>query len=453
MNTHRAQFGFLSSGPAARRGTLASVRRTAFTLIEMLVALVILVIMMGAIGEVFHLAGHSVRVGQATLGTMAQVRVIEHQMAADIHEMDTTGYLVVRQRQYAPTWNPASVQYQPGDEVAYGSTYYVCTAPNTSNVSNTPATLATDHIDWNQLTGAVGTIPIWRADQLAFMANGNFHSRSGDTHGDINNALSANTAMIWYGQMAVSYGNTYPVTPTYPGWPAYFAQSTVLATGTPPTGLTAGQLTLGRMVTLLVPNGGTGTAYSGYPANLVTTNFPGPTASGNISYGSGSATAYLTSCRLDAAAYSAAQAGAYAASQTGVTNLANVANDFCFRYATVNSPGASSVAGPVAGAFRMQPVLMQGVCSLAIDVGLPVATPPGTIDWYGISGASLNPTLYPLNADIGSTTGHLDTAAFVFTPASKPDWPVALRITYMVTDPADQLSGPLTITQIVHLPQ
>ena len=163
------------------RGPAGGTRR-AFTLIEMLVALVILVIMMGAIGEVFHLAGHSVRFGQATLSTMAQVRVIEHQIATDFHEMDTNGFLVIRQRVYAPSWDGNSIHYNPGDEVNYNGTYYVCSAPNISNINNNPQALSIKNIDW-QVIGSGNSIPPWRADQISFIANGNFHSRTGNTSG------------------------------------------------------------------------------------------------------------------------------------------------------------------------------------------------------------------------------------------------------------------------------
>ena len=456
--------------------------RRAFTLIEMLVALVILVIMMGAIGEVFHLAGHSVRFGQATLSTMAQVRVIEHQISTDFHEMDTNGFLVIRQREYAPSWDGPAVppgtptQYNPGDEVIYNSALYVCTSPNVSNL-NTPAVLAQEGIDWQAIantstnpwtpTTTTPTVPFWRADQISFIANGNFHSRAGNTQGATNSPLSSNSAIIWLGQMAVSYGSTAPLdagnaatTQDEQGWPAYFPETSEVSPGTPPTGLTAGSLTLGRVVMLLVPNNLTPTGTSS-GENLITGI--GPAATGNASYGTGSATVYATSSRLDAMEYSAAQAIAYATSQATSSALGNVADNFCFRYSTVQSPGDASVAGPIAGAFRMQPILMPGVCSFAVDVGstssneystgTSTTTTPQTLYWFGPRAITPGPngSTGPFLASDSNHPG--DSDVFVFTPANKQAWPVALRITYLVTDPADQLNGPLTVTQIVHLPQ
>jgi prepilin-type N-terminal cleavage/methylation domain-containing protein len=449
--------------------------RRAFTLIEMLVALVILVIMMGAIGEVFHLAGHSVRFGQATLSTMAQVRVIEHQISTDFHEMDTNGFLVIRQREYAPSWDGNSIHYNPGDEVNYNGTLYVCSAPNISNTNNNPQALALKNIDWQPI-GSGNSIPPWRADQISFIANGNFHSRAGNTSGGINTQLSSNSAMIWLGQMAVSYGSNAPLdannaatTPTELGWPAYFPEgsssggsgNTYVQPGTPPTGLNAGSLTLGRVVMLLVPNGGN-FAYPGDLINTFQNNVPGPSATGSASYGSGSTTVYATSSRLDAMEYSAAQAIAYATSQATSNSLGNVADNFCFRYSTVQSPGDASVAGPIAGAFRMQPILMPGVCSFAVDVGstspteystsTSTSTNPQSLYWFGPDAIAPGST-GTVGPVIASDNGHSDNDVFVFTPFNKAAWPTALRITYLVTDPADQLNGPLTVTQIVHLPQ
>ena len=466
MRYGQPQSDFLT-GPAG--GT-----RRAFTLVEMLVALAILVIMMGAIGEVFHLAGHSVRFGQATLSTMAQVRVIEHQISTDFHEMDTNGFLVIRQRNYVPSWDPNSVQYNPGDEVAVGGAVYICTSPNVSKAGNNPQTLAQKSIDWRPLGNT--EIPIWRADQISFIADGNFHSRAGNTQGATNTLLSSNSALIWLGQMAVSYGNTgsptlldaanAATTSTKLGWPAYFPEGTssggtYVQPGTPPTGLTAGSLTLGRAVMLLVPNNLTpqGTPSTGNE-NLITGI--GPAATGNASYGTGSVPVYATSSRLDAIEYSAAQAIAYATSQAASNALGNVADNFCFRYSTVQSPGDASVAGPIAGAFRMQPILMPGVCSFAVDVGstssneystsTSTTTIPQTLYWFGPDAITPGST-GTAGPVIGGDGSHRDNDVFVFTPANKQAWPVALRITYLVTDPADQLNGPLTVTQIVHLPQ
>ena len=451
--------------------------RRAFTLIEMLVALVILVIMMGAIGEVFHLAGHSVRFGQATLSTMAQVRVIEHQISTDFHEMDTNGFLVIRQREYAPSWDGNSIHYNPGDEVNYNGTLYVCSAPNISNINNNPQALSIKNIDW-QVIGSGNSIPIWRADQISFIANGNFHSRAGNALGATNTLLSSNSALIWLGQMAVSYGSTAPLdagnattTPNELGWPAYFPEGSssggsgnaYVQPGTPPTGLNAGSLTLGRVVMLLVPNNLTP---QGTPSNPISENLItgiGPAATGNASYGTGgSVTVYATSSRLDAIEYSAAQAIAYATSQAASNALGNVADNFCFRYSTVQSPGDASVAGPIAGAFRMQPILMPGVCSFAVDVGstspteystsTSTSTNPQSLYWFGPDAIAPGST-GTVGPVIASDNGHSDNDVFVFTPFNKAAWPTALRITYLVTDPADQLNGPLTVTQIVHLPQ
>ncbi|HMD55055.1 MAG TPA: type II secretion system protein, partial [Phycisphaerae bacterium] len=170
--------------------------RRAFTLMEMLVALSILIIMMGAIGEIFRIAGNASASGQAMLNVMASVRVAQGQMAQDIGGLNTSGYLAIRQRWFIPVWQQ-NYQYQVGDEVVNTSsilsseknalpsfTFYVCLQPNSAASLNTNnATL------WQSYTIATGvsspansgaTSIAWRADQVAFLANGNFQSRTGD---------------------------------------------------------------------------------------------------------------------------------------------------------------------------------------------------------------------------------------------------------------------------------
>jgi type II secretory pathway pseudopilin PulG len=72
----------------------------------MLVALSILIILMAAVGEIFSLAGRTVRVGQATLTAMSSIRAVESQIARDVKHLDQNGFLIIRQRYYAPQWQP-----------------------------------------------------------------------------------------------------------------------------------------------------------------------------------------------------------------------------------------------------------------------------------------------------------------------------------------------------------
>ena len=234
-------------------------RRAGFTLVEMLVALSILIILMAAVGEIFSLAGRTVRVGQATLAAMSSIRAVEAQIAHDIHHLDTNGFLIIRQRYYAPPWQPG-VQYQPGDEVQYNGDFFLCQQPNTTLATLTgtlPPSVPYGGVStadwlllpqpWNPtisygngatvvyggvyyvcivpspgttmvMPGAPGTTtiwaqttgyPIWRADQIGFLETGNFQDRTGGVqsgNATMASYLTANKAIVWFGQLSASYG-------------------------------------------------------------------------------------------------------------------------------------------------------------------------------------------------------------------------------------------------------
>ena len=252
-------------------------RAAGFTLVEMLVALSILIILMAAVGEIFSLAGRTVRVGQATLAAMSSIRAVEAQIAHDIHHLDTNGFLIIRQREYAPYWQ-TGVQYEPGDEVQYitggGSQFFLCQQPNTTQagvagVPSIPTTVGGGNADW-KLLSTTGGYPIWRADQVSFIETGSFHSRTGSVQGAETTAayLTANKALVWFGQFSTSYGPAgynFPNpsgigSPTnaleytnieHPFWP----QQDWVPLGVPPSGETSGQYYFGREAMLLIPSG------------------------------------------------------------------------------------------------------------------------------------------------------------------------------------------------------
>ena len=435
-------------------------RRAGFTLVEMLVALSILIILMAAVGEIFSLAGRTVRVGQATLAAMSSIRAVEAQIAHDIHHLDTNGFLVIRQRYYAPLWQQ-NVQYEPGDEVEDTSGYYyLCQQANITQAGITtgPSVPAlgtgTGTIDWLRLTGAAGQYPIWRADQLCFMEAGAFHGRtggsiSGGSNNQANTAgladyLTANKAIVWFGQFSASYGTgglNYSggyVAPTVaagvggvdqfekPYWP----QNQWVPPGTPPSGQTSGQFYFGREAMLLVPSGG-----NTFGSDVYTDPFYDSPSNTNASPGVSSYSPYsgsladnypavAASSRLDAA-YDAIPAGSYTlpnglVSPSGVgtiegyvnslplvspsyTSLYDIADFFCYRYSTLISPSAvvgAATAYPNAmlnGYYRMTPIMLQGVPSFAVDwtdgaqgtftgTNNTQAVATTAISWYGLDG-------------------------------------------------------------------
>ena len=321
--------------------------RAGFTLVETLVALSILIILMAAVGEIFSLAGRTVRVGQATLAAMSSVRAVESQIARDIHHLDTNGFLVIRQRYYAPIWQPG-VQYEPGDEVQYNGDFFLCQQPNTTLptlAGALPPSVPDGGVStadwlllpqpWNStisygdgatvvyggvyyrcivpppgtttvMPGALGTntiwaettgYPIWRADQIGFLETGHFQDRTGGVQGGnatMASYLTANKAIVWFGQLTASYGQaglnyktgtyTAPTDNTLPAtWNTafpdqdqfeqpYWPQKAWVPMGTPPSGQTSGEFYFGRQAMLLIPAGTpSDTAYGVFPSSGVGT--------------------------------------------------------------------------------------------------------------------------------------------------------------------------------------
>jgi prepilin-type N-terminal cleavage/methylation domain-containing protein len=634
---------------------VTSSRRAGFTLVEMLVALSILIILMAAVGEIFSLAGRTVRVGQATLAAMSSIRAVESQIAHDVKHLDTNGFLVIRQRYYAPIWQPG-VQYEPGDEVqyngdfflcqqpnlteptpagaapfppsvpaygnatpvsttdwlllpqpwsaalaysagttvVYGGAYYVCIVPPPGTTTVMPGSSGSNTV-WKLTTG----YPIWRADQIGFLETGNFQDRTGGVqfgNATMASDLTANKAIVWFGQLTASYGpaglnyktgaylsptdNTRPAT-----WNAafpdqdqfeqpYWPQESWVPMGTPPSGETSGQFYFGRQAMLLIPagtpagsaanpyygvippvGGAFGTTVYNNPFFPLSYNFPNSTdgaaaqnggssgypvtiksetgvASHQDEYSAlyGNSYATVTSSRLDAAYDAVPEAGkgftlsapapsgeamvsptgtgtveAYvdgladtpiASAANAAKNLSAIADFFCYRRATLITPGASEIGRTTLPAqqmlnayYRMSPIMLQGVPSFAVDwtdgasndgtqanntlypVPLPALYP--TLNWYGIDGNTTSQSVPgnpggPLSPVSGgsaqlavlgnsqSASGsptNVDSVTYVFYAGNKAEWPKALRITYCVTDPNNRLQGGRWITQVVNLPQ
>lgn len=490
-----------------------------FTLIESLVSLSILVLMMASVGEIFHYAGSTVRLGQATLSTMSSVRVVEAQIAHDFRHFDTNEFLVIRQRYYAPAWLP-DVQYMPGDEVTYSGNYYLCLkagmtvstssgssgpggpggpgGPSSSSSSGAnPSTLPTM---WQEIytppmasvggpggpggpgssSGSSGwtasQYPVWRIDQLTFVADGHFQGRTGSFSGSgssatrsITDYLTANKAQIWYGQLTASYGPAAANGGNYeqPYWPENSWNPTPMASGSPapvPSGETAGQYYFGRECILMIPQGsptwGAG-VYSTLNGN-----------SGQWSAPDGE-TFYQTSSAIDAAYDVGLQGGpgggpggpgggSSSPQETLAGYLAGlydnqgninvpIADPLCNRYGTLVTPAAST-HGVVNGCFRMAPIMLRGVPSFSVDWTDGSTVPgsnPAELQWWGLDNSGL-----PASASVDLLPGDDGCPeTWVFYAQNRSSWPKALKITYLVTDPADRMQGGHFVTQIVNLPQ
>ena len=426
-----------------------------FTLMEMLVVLAIMVVMMAAVGEIFSLAGHSVRLGQATLKVMANVRAVEAQLARDVSHIDTNGYLIIRQSVYAPLWL-ANVQYEPGDEVSFSGQYYYCIKENIADPTNNPGIAPSYY--WTVYSGGTSPVatatqlPVWRDDQITFIAHGSFQSRTGNngtgaSASPLVDYVTSNSAAVWYGQLTASYGpsaTTGSLTVGLPEEKPWWRQSTPVPQGQPPSGETAGDFYLGRHVLLLAP--------STSPNSVTVNGSYTDAAYSDIVFGtplvtpySGETSADITSSRLDLAAITPAAIEAEIVAMAPPPSP-TIPDDYCYRFASLVTPAASSQTDKlINGYFRMTPIILPGVPSFSVDVGYMVG---GNMRWYGPDQTTLIPPgVTPVPRDQG------DIQSLVFDAANRPYWPTALRITYTVTDPHNRMEGGQTITQIIQLPQ
>ena len=454
--------------------------RSGFTLVEMLVVMAILVVMMAAVGEIFQTAGHTVRLGQATLQMMAGVRTVEAQLNHDLAHINPNGYLIIRGSYFAPYWaspgyantsvsaqtypnwygdtaNSATppvvdgTNYQVGDQVYYDKAYYTCVKANSAGGATSPGS----SVDWAAIAVA-GYAPPWQDDQLTFLANGTFHDRTGSNgSGGLSpfmDNLTSNAAAVWYGQLFMepvpgATGSPYP----QPN------QATLLPLGTPPTGATAGNFVFGRHVTLLAPGTsatsvGTTPGYAAFSdinyANLYAMTVPLQGAV--LAYKGESRNAVITSSRVDTAIISPTQIEQALIGQTPTA----IGDAYCYRFCALPAPAAGTDvtggdAGLVNGYFRMTPILLQGMPSFTVQwTDGSSSSITGTLNWYGLGNPSGN-------ANVEVTTDTYDQYVAVFDAATRRlgYWPKALKITFTVTDSHNLLQGGRVITEVVRLPQ
>ena len=506
--------------PMGRVGTPA-LPGAGFTLVEVLVSLSILVIMMASVGEIFRVAGKSVRLGQATLETMSNVRTLEAQFQHDLSGLDRNGFLIIRGNYYAPPYESNGWHYYPGNVCNYVYVFYQCISGYTSKPGGPIP--SSDMLHWQKISGSLGgsneatygPLPLmWQDDQLCFTAQGTFHHRTGNYNhgagsspGPFMDYLTSNSAVIWYGQLYVNDSQAQIQTnAAFPsgvnGWPyGFFPQNSMfdpgpglyatgqtfgsMPIGSPPTGIAPGDFVLGRHVTLLIAGSGStvtdaaGNLYAAYynqqyPGLAIAYNDGSGNTGQAVQANTGESTgAFPASSRVTVAATSISQINAEISSgmagfspattyTTGSTSTATgvVADAFCYRYNTLAMPNASEVTGSVMpatqltnGYFRMTPIMMPGVPSFTVQWTDGTVNSSGFLNWYGLG--------YPLalvnatsSAAIESLNGQdiFDPYVAVFDTANRSLWPKALKITYTVTDPNNQLEAGRVITQVIRLP-
>lgn len=426
---------FRDAAPGASRERPAR-DPAAFTLVEMMVAVALLLVILLAVGQIFRSTSTAVEVGQSTMDMMGGVRTVEAQLSHDLHHLDTSGYLIIRSQGY--TLSPAA---------------------NTQGLT-TPVAI--------------------NCDQLAFMARGTFRNLTGSygqggagTQGTFTDHLQSNAAAIWYGQL-VSFVPTpstsagvYQNTPV----PLNAVPPFVTASGytPPPPGgiITAAPqaFILGRHQFLLSAQNSTspplmmgGVADQAYPNIVYTTASVQPSVTHNVQ-------ANLTSSRVDAAAITPDQVSQQIMADINFYPPASilaaenyVSAIFCYRFATVTSPYATPL-GLVNAYYRMTPQLLPGVFSFQVqwtprvEPAVANATSANVV-WFGLTNPAYapNPAIGyaaaapPVDQNVGGTY------EAVFYPGNKAQWPGALKITYSMIDPTGTLTGGRTFTQIIDLP-
>ncbi|MGA0172683.1 MAG: prepilin-type N-terminal cleavage/methylation domain-containing protein, partial [Phycisphaerales bacterium] len=74
----------------------ASFVRRAFTLVELLIAVVVLLVVILAVGRIFSTAGQVTAYGQATADLLQEARAIENQMRRDFARISKEGFLAIQ---------------------------------------------------------------------------------------------------------------------------------------------------------------------------------------------------------------------------------------------------------------------------------------------------------------------------------------------------------------------
>ncbi|HVS70638.1 MAG TPA: hypothetical protein VHQ47_05225 [Phycisphaerae bacterium] len=376
--------------------------RRAFTLLELLVTTIILILLLAGLGLIFRTSSAAVGMSEANLELLANVRAAQEQMQRDFSSLDRSAFLVIRCRKLPHT---------PGRDEGY------------------------------------------YCDQVSFIANESFPNQQFGPTGVNDQRVQA--GLIWYGHLVVEGVNRLgahdlPVPD----------QSKPLL-GPPdqpldvlPSGATYEDLILGRHVTLLAgPNGPRPDTVT--LGNQVLPAVPLPSAfSPPIDVGE-SIPAHISSSRISLAAISTSQLMQLI--QYNVTTagpLARVASydrsghpppftetATCFRFKTLLDPLATEVkkdnfTSLPNGVARMSSIFLQSCESFHVEVYVPALQQFKAPDGY----------------DRPAATGDNTIGVYSFdTPVEL--WPSAVRITMRIADPTHRLPGIHSFQQIISLPR
>ena len=440
----------------------------AFTLIELMVAVALLSLVIVGVSLAFKSTITAVNTANAATDTFAGVQTVERQLSADLHGLDKSGFLVIRQRLVATLGYNAATSYHQGDHVLDAGTQYIA-------LRDVPAGLGAP--------SAVGS-PYWQvsydyADQLVFMAHGRFPNMSGAMTGGVApfsitfaDRTVADAGVVWYGH----------VLPVNVGEGTYTAASDPMTGIDPAVPANETQMILGRHVFLMLPNDTTLRHHLvGTSPNYLTSPYfcvdPAAQALGtgtwNYTYdicpaGTFNVRAYdprFTAVFSTPSEFMQSMAATLGAAPFSGRSTAQgqsfEATYLCYRFRTLQQPQLDPI-DLAHGAVRTSPTMLPGTASFHVEWSYgPPNLLPTTHPAYNAGSAT--PVWYGYDATTGTTTaaggiieppiattGDLYTAQFSFD--SQPLWPKALRITYRVVDPGNYLQGGRTVVQVINLP-
>jgi prepilin-type N-terminal cleavage/methylation domain-containing protein len=238
-------------------------RRSAFTLIELLISVAIALVLVLGVNQVFKIAAQTVGTGQAFSGVTRDERVAHFSVYTDVHNALTTA-------------QPALVISSQGI-VAFNTQQDASNEP-----SGVPNTITINGVQQPVVYGLASS-RYFRIDTLGFFASGDLYQRQTANDGTFVSPTTSSNAYIWYGHMALpnnqqaqtpaTYSTSAPpvlppttgnppattTTPTGqwfgPGWPD---ASTTLRND---NNRYASEWILGRVAMLFVPTPPTGDYY------------------------------------------------------------------------------------------------------------------------------------------------------------------------------------------------
>lgn len=362
---------------------------------ELVTAISLLVMIILGVSVIFRSSSKAVSLSQATMETFANVRAVQQQIERDVAGMDRDGFLVIRS-QITPTGNR-------------------------------------------------------RVDQVAFVAKGAFPNRTGTmTANTFADNTVANAAVIWLGHGVVEGDGTTPMHGDGPIIdPAQ--QGNGVALGAMPSGTKDQEFTLLRHATLLMAKNGSGSGITTTSGTIAAYDNPSINAP-SVSCSEG-AMAHICSSRVAVCSLTPSQL--MQGIIKGINDLGGrgsaaryEADSYCFRFKYLPNPYAGDVTGTymvVNGAYRMHPILLQGVADFKVEWTDGTTNATGLV-WYGRD--------LPKGTDaiIEPAVANNDVYTAQFSFDKKGSWPKALKFTYRVTDPMDRLNGGRVFTQVVKVP-